>query len=151
MAKLLYGLTVQRILTDSETNSVSYIEVVDGFNVPALPVPLPPFLVGTAWEPMEGEIDLQVRISFMGPDNKVIAGPLEVPVQHFQGRNRHRVNVNFTGVPVAIAGEYFVSIEQKRGGNWNEEERLKLVINYVPQQPRFVIPQGKTPIPLRQS
>jgi hypothetical protein len=142
MAKLIYGLTVQRILTDRETNSVSYIEVVDGFNVPALPVPLPPFLVGTAWEPMEGEVDLQVRISFMGPDNKV---------QHFQGRNRHRVNVNFTGVPVAVAGEYFVSIEQKRGGNWKEEERLKLAINYVPQQPRFAIQQDKAPIPLRQS
>jgi len=151
MAKLLYGLIVQRILTDRETNSVSYIELVDGFNVPALPVALPPFSVGTAWEPMEDETDLHVRVTFLGSDNKAITGPTEVPGQRFQGRNRHRVNVNFVGVPVAVAGDYFVSVEQKRGDEWIEEDRFRLVVNYVPQQPRFVIQQGNTAIPLKQA
>lgn len=147
MAKLLHGLIAQRVLMDRVTNSVSYIDMVDGFNVQQLPVQLPPFAAGTLWERTEPGTQLQVRMAFVGPDDQVIGTSVEVPPQEFAG-NRHRVNVNFQGMPISAAGEYAIRIEQKRGSEWVEDARIPLTVSYVPPRPQFVIQQDGQNVPL---
>ena len=122
--------------------------MVDGFNVPVLPAQLPPFVAGTLWEPTDGETLLQVRMSIIGPDNQARGSVVEVPEQNFSGSNRHRVNVNFQGIPISVPGAYAVRIEQKRGNEWVEEGLVPLIVNYVPPQVQFEMQQSNADSPI---
>ena len=71
MATLVWAVTAQRIITDRDTNSVSYIDLVENFAVPVFPSQLPPFSIGTLWQRESGENSFTIRITFLSPNDDV--------------------------------------------------------------------------------
>ncbi len=73
MPTLQWALTCQRVITDSETNSVSYIDALEAFAVSRFPIPFPPVCVSTLWR-REGARDrLHVRLRIQDPAGKIIS------------------------------------------------------------------------------
>jgi len=130
MAKLLWAITCQRVLTDAETNSVSYIEAVEQLSVPALPFQFPPFTLGTLWKRTRLGEALAMRVEIINPDGREIAG-LEPPTGAADGAVRHRINLVLAGVPIDAYGEYVIRVLQKEGGGWHPEAELVLDVGRV--------------------
>jgi len=125
MAKLLWAVTCQRVLTDSDTNSVSYIEAVEQLSIPTLPFQFPPFTLGTLWKRDRVGEPLTMRVEIVNPEGRVIAG-LEPPTGAAEGAVRQRVNLVLSGVPIDAYGEYVIRVLQKEGGAWRTEAELVL-------------------------
>jgi hypothetical protein len=152
MATFKYALAALRVITDRETSSTSYIDVIDGFTVGALPAPLPPFSIAALWEQGERTEPLAIRMSLTGPDEHQDIPPFAFPVQTVTAKAHHRVNLNFAGVVLPLAGRYLVHVEEQRNAEWTEVGMVTLDIRYAPQQrPTAVLKQPDgTQVPLRQ-
>lgn len=115
MATLLWLIPCRRIIIDSETNLVSYIDVLNGFRVSQLPAQFPTIMVGSVWEAEPGDV-LESRFRFVGPDGKVLR-EFEFPSHTFSSR-RHRQNLQIGGFTVSAEGRYRIAFEQKENGSW---------------------------------
>jgi len=131
MARLLWALTCQRVITDRDTNLVSYIDGFEQFGVPKLPFPFPPFYVATLWERESPHDTLSMRIRVLAPNNKAFQtfepkGALKFPFP------RHRVNVLLGGrVAVQQEGRFRIILEQKKGNQWRKEKSLQIDVKLV--------------------
>lgn len=151
MAQFRYAFTALRVITDRDTNTNSYIDVVDGFTLPALPAVLPQFAIASVWEQGPSPGQLQMRIRFFGPDNSELLPPFEVPVQEIAAGATHRINLNLGGVPVQQVGRHYIAVEEQSHGKWNEVGRVQLDVKYVPPKPVFVVKhENGTQTPLKR-
>lgn len=118
MARLRWALTCQRVLIDKETNTVSYIEAVEGMTVPELPISVPPFSVATLWE-KEGDKDrLLVRFRILKPDKKKL---LEFKSKNLAMKSkRHRFNLRLQDLVIEQVGTYTILVDQRRGNRWRK-------------------------------
>ncbi len=144
MAKLLWAVAANRVIIDSQNNSVSYIDLIEGFLVPAFPAALPQITLGTLWKRDKQEVSFALRIRVCDSDGKQLGQALEVPAIQFVGtQRRHRVNLGIAGVPIPQSGEYSIVIESGAGGKWIEVCRLPLDI-----EPGMLTPDGRVlPMP----
>lgn len=141
MASFRYAFVALRVITDRDTNSNSYIDVIDGFTVPMLPATLQPLSIVSVWEQEATPGQLVMRVDFIGPDEKAILPPFQVPLQQISARSHHRVNVNLAGLPLQQPGRYYFRIEEQRAGEWVEVGRVPLDVQYKPLNPSVVIQQ----------
>jgi hypothetical protein len=130
MARLLWALTCQRVITDRDTNLVSYIDGFEQFGVPKLPFPFPPFYVATLWERESPRDSLAMRIRVLAPNKTALQtfepkGTLKFPVP------RHRMNVLLGGHMVEQDGRFKIVVEQKKGNRWRKEKTLQIDVNLV--------------------
>lgn len=136
MAELIYAALCQRVLIDQATNFVSYIDILDGVNVPKLPFAVPPSMVGTIWR-VEGENRLEMRVRVADPDSQLlaeaIANPLELKPTHLRGR----MNVRVPGFEAAKPGTYRVGIELRRDGSWENRRELLFQVNLSETSPKI--------------
>ena len=117
MAFLRWVVTCQRVLTDQQTNFVSYVDAVEGMSVPELPGPMPPFTVGTLWDRETVGEAIEMRVRIMDPDRTEIARLGPATLYHAEAA-RHRANVNVFLSRIEKPGYYTVVIEQLAGEEW---------------------------------
>jgi hypothetical protein len=139
MPILQWALICSRVITDTDTNSVSYIDAVEAFAVPSFPVPFPPVCVSTLWS-RESEGDtLRVRVRLYDPSGKMIQSfepnsPIPLVLK------RHRLNVIFAGAPIDAPGEFQIVIEQQNGKTaqaWKREHVLPIDVDrFIPTAPK---------------
>jgi len=130
MAKLLWAITCQKVLTDSETNSVSYIEAVEQLAVPKLPFQFPAFTVGTLWKRTKQGEPIHIRVEIVNPEGRTVA-EVEPPPGASDGAVRHRINLVLAGVPIDAFGEYRIKVLQKSDGAWRQEAELVLDVGRI--------------------
>lgn len=147
MAELVYAVLCQRVIVDQATNFVSYIDILDGVNVPKLPFAAPPSMVGTIWR-VEGENRLEMRVRVVGPNGQAlteaIANPLDLKPTHLRGR----MNVRVPGYDAADSGTYRVEIDLLRNGSWEQRRELPFQINLTESVPT---PDAKAAVPSKRA
>lgn len=159
MAQLRWLLTCQRIITDRETNFVSYVDAVEGVAVPQLPHPMPPFMVATLWDREHHGESIVARVRIMDPDGELVTslGPIEL--QHNEAL-RHRANVSVFLSRITKVGTYTVAVDQNVNSKWREERTVPLdvelqanatVIEDAPKPPVNVNPARNAPRRRRRS
>ncbi len=135
MAKLQWALTCQRVITDRETNTVSYIDAIEELSFTQLPFPFPPIYVATLWKrDVVGEA-IDVRLSFRDTEGNEI----NQFTQHLSDSTaiRHRLNVVIGGFTINKPGEYHVLVEQRVKRSWRLEADLGVNVSQAAtEQPR---------------
>jgi len=116
MASLQTFVMCQRIITDTETGSVSYIDVLEQATVPKIPFMLPPVCLGAIWaSDTEGET-IEVRYQIKSPAGHVVQ---KYPPDIIKfTRKRHRHNVTIFGVIVTETGDYSFQYQIKSVDRW---------------------------------
>ena len=114
--KLLWGVLCSRIITDSETNTVSYIDCIEEIQVPSLPFNIPVCSIGSLWEKTANNGHLKVRIIAEEPSgqSKQIFETDDLEVT----KDRHRLNFLLNGFPLKNVGKYNFKIEMLEGRQW---------------------------------
>ncbi len=138
MPRLIWAVLCQRILVDRETNSVSYIETIEGLDATQLPLSAPPMTLGTLWKRQSEDDVLRMRVRIEAPGDKKALSH-ELPEYPFGPNPRIRVNVYLGGVLIREPGEHHIIVEQRVGQEWREEVRIPLDVALVQQE---TPPQG---------
>lgn len=122
MPELVWALTCRTILTDAESNSVSYIEAIHGLAARKLPSRLPPVMLGTVWRSSKDGDRLRMRMRVEAPDGSELVA-MEFPEVKFD-HPYQRLNVNMAGVEVSMVGDYSIVVERFTRRRWREEGRV---------------------------
>lgn len=122
MPELVWTLTCRTILTDAESNSVSYIEAIHGLAARKLPSRLPKVMLGTVWKSSTDDDALRMRLRVEAPDGSELVA-MELPEVKFDHQYQ-RLNVNMAGMEVPEAGEYSIVVERFTRRRWREEARV---------------------------
>jgi hypothetical protein len=141
MAKLWRALLCQRVIVDSQTNSPSYIDGIEGFAVPRMPHPFPPIVVATVWRREQENERLLMRLRVRGPagEDVFVYHLPEYPI----AATVHRFNIQFGGFNVMVAGIHEVVIEHRVGADWAPVAALPLYVDLV----EAIAPAGLTSAP----
>lgn len=128
MAKLKWAITCQRVITDRETNLVSYIDGVEELHVPTLPFPLP-LVLGMVWQRDEVGETIHLKVTGFDPTGNVFA---HVPAElRSPDKIRHRANVTI-GITAQHVGSYRFVVEQRVSGEWQLERELTVDVDLHP-------------------
>lgn len=127
MPRLIWAVTCARIITDNQTNSVSYVDAVEQLRSGAFPAPFPPIYLGTLWRRSTIGEELRIRVRVTDPSGKdLISFQPKQTIEMVQPR--HRLNVNLGGPKIAKPGEYTVIVEQPSGSAWKVVAELPIEI-----------------------
>ncbi len=132
MAKIVWAIVCRRVITDQQSNTVTYVDAVEQINFSTLPSASPPVTVGTLWQRQEGDETLELRLRLLGPDKKLIASD-QLQVITLE-KPRHRVNVVVDGFEFREEGEHTIVIDQKLKGKWKRVALLPLAIELAEQE-----------------
>jgi hypothetical protein len=131
MAKLLWALPCFQVLTDRETNTVSYITCVEEMGVGEIPGKFPGLFVGTHWTRTSEEDDyIRSRIRVFNPSGGEVYTK-ELEERAFEDFQRYRINVQVSGFDITETGKYNIAVEQKENGDWVEKSRFPVSISEV--------------------
>lgn len=134
MPTLQWALICRRVITDQDTNSVSYIDLVEGLTAAQLPLPLPPIMLATLWRRESHKDVLQMRVRVESPKQKNL-GSFDIPAEQFPPHiRRQRVNISLEGLPIEEAGDYWIIIDHKTGDDWGEVYRIPLEVQVAARQ-----------------
>jgi hypothetical protein len=130
MSKHIWSIPCETLLTDQLTNTVSYIQAIEGFFTTQLPINPPPFTVGSLWTRESDEPAIHSRVRLLAPDRSTVAVMENAPVA-YGGTIRMRQMTVLEGFTVHMAGTHEILVEQRRGFEWVVECRLPLEISLL--------------------
>ncbi|MGO9370700.1 MAG: DUF6941 family protein [Syntrophobacteraceae bacterium] len=125
MATNNWSVLCMFILTDSQTNSVSYINALESLGAPEFPVLLPPgAAIGTMWQRMsDGEETVTIRIKLLNPRG---SEQILITSTFTMSQPRHRLNIGLLNVTLEQPGMYQFIVEQQVSGAWQQVSNLPL-------------------------
>jgi len=129
MATLVWAIVCQRIITDQQTNTVSYIDAIEGLQLRKLPGTSPPFSLGTLWERGDDDEELQIRFRVVRPGGEkggeFVSNPTRLTRPH------HRMNAVIGGLKADKPGRYEIRIDQRRGERWRKVASLPIDVSQL--------------------
>ena len=147
MATLVYAVLCQRVIIDQATNFVSYIDILDGVNVPKLPFAAPPSTVGTIWR-IENENRLEMRVRVVSPDGQELTGATANPLDLKPTHQRGRMNVRVPSYEAPTSGTYSIEIDLWTDEGWQMRCQLPFQINLTESATKSE--EAETRIPAKQ-
>jgi hypothetical protein len=130
MIRNVWVVLCRDIITDQESNSVSYLRCIEEGFARELPVKIGPMFLGTLWEKTGEEREsIRFRVTLATPDNTVKAVLQTNPV--VMDRPRHRLHFRINSVDVTNFGLYQVIFEYNTGTEWIQASRLPVLIRKV--------------------
>jgi len=129
MARHVWSVLCQSVLIDQFTNSMSFIQAIEGLSVPSVPASAPQMMVGTLWLRTGKESQLLSRIRILDPHGKVAnvvennPASLSVP--------RSRTVTVLGGFSLSSAGVYSLVVESKKDGTWVQEASIPFEVSVV--------------------
>lgn len=123
MAEFQWAVLCSRVITETATNAISYIDSIEELSVAQLPANLHALVVGTLWERQTDTDAIEPRILMLAPSGEQIVS-YEATKAPFESFTRRRVNLNLSGAPISETGEYQILVEQNVGENWEREATL---------------------------
>ncbi len=125
MIKHVWSVLCRELITDHETNSVSYINCVERIQAGELPLTLPPCWLGTLWRRHSSEDQLlQVRILLLDPEQhrKSVFQSQEVMVE----TPNMRFNIRIIGLTLESEGTHSFVIQQRVRNRWKRATEIPL-------------------------
>ncbi len=130
MISNVWSVLCRDIITDQETNSVSYLRCIEEGSAENLPVRIGPLFLGTLWEKTGQEKEsIMFRITLKAPDKKNQA--LMQTKSVYLDRPRHRLNFRISSLNIEVFGTYHVVVEYSQGQEWVQASRLPILIRKV--------------------
>lgn len=110
MIRLIWSVLCREILTDRETNSVSYIHSIEEGAAVALPTRIAPVSLGTLWEmDSPGPEPFMARVILGAPSGQAIV-LLQTGTLSFTNP-RHRLHFRLQGMPMSDFGRHEIRLE----------------------------------------
>lgn len=135
MAKLIWGVLCLRLITDQETNNISYIDAVEAIHAPQFPFRLPVMTLGLLWRREEPNEELRIRFQSIPPGG-VASEVLELP-SYIIDKDNLRVNIRFGVSDVTQSGNLDLNVEQIVNGNWLNVYKLSIPIALIAPEDQF--------------
>jgi hypothetical protein len=127
MIRNVWSILCKEILTDQETNSVSYVHCIEEGAAFVLPTLLFPISVGTLWEKdTDQDEPFMARVVFVLPSG-IEKQLLQTKALTFS-RQRQRLHFKLEGLPITEFGRHEVRVEIQLNGQWNINSRLPFMI-----------------------
>ena len=116
MAKIIWGILSARVIIDQETNTVSYIDVIENIAAPQFPVTLQRATLSLVWKSEKKGEELTFRIFLNWPgntDDRVIE-----PDTQILNTPSHRFNLVLNGIKIEKPGELSFAVKQLINDKW---------------------------------
>lgn len=127
MAKLIWAVICARVITDAQTNLISYIDTLELVALPSFPIKAPLVVVGSVWEP-EGEKKIEVRAKAYSPDNKLLLTGKTASVELNTPFKRVRLANGLAGFDLDRSGNYSFGLELHTSKGWKEIARVPFIV-----------------------
>lgn len=125
MIKLRWALLCQRVIVDAESNLISYIDALEGFDVMELPFEVPPLLVCMSLSRDDGDPQKPVfTLRALDPDDNPVLPEARRLVGDFGDAKALRFNVQMRPFEITKRGRYQIVIDMDTGSGL---ERLTVV------------------------
>ena len=132
MPSLAWALTCRRVIIDQQSNFISYVDALDGFNVPTVPFPCPLIVLCTLWFRSKPEDErIELRAVIRAPSGAIVNTAVGDPLVLTSAFTRARVNVGFGGFPLPQTGVYHVGIEIRNGDEWRQVHEVPFEVALV--------------------
>jgi hypothetical protein len=128
MSKHIWSVVCQTILTDQFSNTVSYIQAIEGYTVVQLPTVAPPMMLGILWGREGNENAVRTRVRIVAPDQS-IALTFEAEPASYGQNVRIRQNIMLGGFVYGQAGNYELVVEHKRLNEWVTATSIPIQVN----------------------
>ncbi len=120
MPELEYIIPCQQIIQDTNTNSMSYINALEGLRSTTADITLPAVYIGLRWIKNEaqdkGEVSIAARLSVIDPDGMPVRDAVLFEIT--MTKRRHRHNVVLRNLSLKNQGDYKIIVEQKDNDDW---------------------------------
>jgi len=128
MIENVWCVLCKDIVTDSQTNLISYLNCFEGISVSKLPGNLLPFSIGTLWIKDSDEVEvLKVRVRSFTPSGteKELFESQDMEMK----KKKHRFNLVIEGFSVNEEGTYKFMVEYYNKEKWEVVKKLQLGVN----------------------
>lgn len=133
MLRNVWAVLCRDIITDQETNSVTYVRCIEEGTAASLPVRIGPVYLGTLWEKAgQKPVNVQFRVSLVTPDNT--RQTLVQTKTLVMDRARHRLHFRLKAISIEDFGTYLVLLEGRQDQKWIQAARLPVLIRQVDRQ-----------------
>lgn len=95
MPTLLWAIPCTQVLTDKRTNATTYVNAVEGLNLPSFPSETPPLTMGTTWTRSRPGEKFRLKLEVEDPEGNVVHSR-ELEERSFGDYKRFRVNILFS-------------------------------------------------------
>jgi len=129
MALHVWSILAQTVLVDQFTNSVSFIQVVEGFTVSALPAIAPQMMLGSLWSRTGNETAVHSRVKVIAPDGSEALSIDNRPPGLIEAKAR--TITHLAGYQLTLPGTYQVLVEQRQADRWEAEAAIPFEVNVV--------------------
>jgi hypothetical protein len=133
MIKHIWSILCERIITDKQTNLVSYLTAIEALTVAKLPINVPLLSFGCLWlSDSEQENILELRLIMVNPDKseKEIVATQQIK---FPGK-RFRANIIMDGLVFKQSGTHGLRLERLNNKNWEQVVEIPFDINVMVQK-----------------
>ena len=127
MIRNVWSVLCRDIITDQETNSVTYVRCIEEGSSSVMPVRIGPVFLGTLWEKSGADAEtVQFRVMLVSP------GKTRQPVLQTRplvlDRPRHRLHFRVNALNLTEFGTYMLSVEFSVNEKWETGARLPMLI-----------------------
>lgn len=134
MIRNVWAVLCRDILTDQESNSVTYLRCIEEGAAARLPIQIGPVFLGTLWEKTGKDPEaVSFRMALVSPSKKGTALLQTRPIT--VDRPRHRLHFRLNALALDEFGRYTLVLEfrqeDKQGGKWETAARLPVFIRQV--------------------
>lgn len=134
MIRNVWSVLCKTVITDQETNAVSYIHSIEEGSAPSLPTVISPVVVGTLWEKHSEQNEvLLARIVFALPSGMerllLQTQPLSI------SQPRQRVHFKLEGISITEFGRHEIRVEARAQDGWHIVSRLPFMIKQLADEP----------------
>lgn len=135
MLYYISSVVCQRIITDTISNSPSYIDDLAGTDVlvPTIPTIYPHFFVSTTLgRNVNDKPDgYELRLNFKSPSGEDrVSGPF--PIRFEDSNLISRLNIGVGNLPINETGVFFLHIELKKKTKWAEVAKVPFSVTQAP-------------------
>jgi hypothetical protein len=133
MIRNIWTVLCRDIITDQESNSVSYMRCIEEGSASRLPVQIGPVYLGTLWEKQGTNPDtVQFRVVLVSPAQNSQAILQTKPMS--LDRPRHRLHFRLNSLELAEYGTYTILLECYASEKWLQVARLPVLIRQIDTQ-----------------
>ena len=127
MIRNIWAVFCRDIITDQETNSVTYVRCIEEGAAARLPANIGPLFLGTLWEKSGAEPETAMfRVVLVTPNQK--RQPLLQSRPVVIDRPRHRLQFRFNALNLDEFGTYTILVEFNQDDRWETAARLPVLI-----------------------
>ena len=130
MIRNVWSVLCRDIITDQETNSVTYVRCIEEGAAAEVPIKIGPIFLGTLWEKDSQEQEsIRFRVALELPD-KSLKPVLQTRFMTLE-RPRHRLHFRINSLDITSFGMHYIVAEYNQDEKWHRTVRIPVLIRQI--------------------